>query len=103
MGSAETRNGPIGLFADVLHVPVGTGIATRSVFFQGGKVPLKTNTGTALAPKETLQVRLGSGAVGWKPDLAHFGQGCSEGSEFKNYAPRRASQTSRHFPCLPRL
>jgi hypothetical protein len=48
MGSAEIRDGPIGLLGDVLHVPVSTNITTRNVFFQGGKAALATNTGTAL-------------------------------------------------------
>jgi hypothetical protein len=48
MGSAEIRDGPIGLLGDVLHVPVSTKVTTRNVFFQGGNVALATNTGTAL-------------------------------------------------------
>lgn len=48
MGSAEIRVGPIGFFGDVLHVPVGTNITTRNVFFQGGSAALTSNTGTAL-------------------------------------------------------
>lgn len=48
MGSAEIRDGPFSLLGDVLHVPVGTTITTRNVFFQGGNAALTTNTGTAL-------------------------------------------------------
>ena len=48
MGSAEIRDGPIGLLGDVLHVPVSTTIRTHDVFFQGGKAALNTNTGMAL-------------------------------------------------------
>jgi hypothetical protein len=48
MGSAEIRVGPIGLLGDVLHVPIGTDITTRNVFFQGGNAALTANTGTAL-------------------------------------------------------
>ena len=48
MGAAEIRDGPFSLMGDVLHVPVGTNITTRNVFFQGGKAALTTNTGTAL-------------------------------------------------------
>jgi hypothetical protein len=55
MGSAEIRVGPIGLLGDVLHVPFGTNITTRNVFFQGGKAALTTNTGTALALYRVLE------------------------------------------------
>jgi hypothetical protein len=48
MGSAEIRDGPFSLLGDVLHVPVGTSITTRNVFFQGGNASLTTNIGTAL-------------------------------------------------------
>src|SRR5689334_11333412 len=34
IGSAEIRDGPIGLLGDVLHVPVSTKVTTRNVFFQ---------------------------------------------------------------------
>lgn len=34
MGSAEVRDGPFSLLGDVLHVPVGTNITTRNVFFR---------------------------------------------------------------------
>jgi hypothetical protein len=40
MGSAEVRDGPFGLLGDVLHVPVGTNITTRDIFFQGGNAAL---------------------------------------------------------------
>jgi hypothetical protein len=49
MGSAEIRVGPLSLLGDVLHVPVGTNITTRNVFFQGGSAAIAFNTGTALA------------------------------------------------------
>jgi hypothetical protein len=48
MGSAEIRDGPFSLLGDVIHVPVGTNITTRNVFYQGGNAALTTNTGTAL-------------------------------------------------------
>ncbi len=48
MGSAEIRDGPFSLFGDVLHVPVGTSITTRNLFYQGGNAALTTNTGTAI-------------------------------------------------------
>jgi hypothetical protein len=55
MGSAEIRDGPIGLLGDVLHVPVSTNIRTRDVLFQGGKAALNTNTGTALILYRALE------------------------------------------------
>ncbi len=48
MGSAEIRDGPFSLLGDVMHVPVGTNITTRNVFFQGGNASLTTNIGTAV-------------------------------------------------------
>ena len=48
MGSAEIRDGPFSLLGDVLHVPVGTNITTRNVFFNGGNASLTTNIGTAV-------------------------------------------------------
>ncbi len=48
MGSAEIRDGPFSLFGDVLHVPVGTNITTRNIFYQGGSATLTANMGTAL-------------------------------------------------------
>jgi hypothetical protein len=35
MGSAEIRDGPIGLLGDVVHGPFGSNISTRNVFYQG--------------------------------------------------------------------
>jgi len=70
MGSAEIRDGPIGLLGDVLHVPVGANITTRNVFFQGGKAALATNTGTAILFYRALDaptqfVDLGGGMRAW--------------------------------------
>jgi hypothetical protein len=48
MGAFEVRQGPFGFLGDVLHVPVGTNITTRNVFFQGGNADLMTNMGTGL-------------------------------------------------------
>src|SRR5271170_3466495 len=48
MGSVEFRDGPLSLLGDVLHVPVGTNITTRNVFFNGGNASLTTNIGTAV-------------------------------------------------------
>ena len=70
MGSAEIRDGPIGLLGDVLHVPVGTNITTRNVFFRGGNVALAMNTGTALVVYRVLSapnqfVDFGGGFRAW--------------------------------------
>ena len=43
----EIRDGPFSLLADSFHVPVGTGITTKNVFFDGGNAALTTNHGTA--------------------------------------------------------
>ncbi len=48
LGSAELRDGPFSLLGDGLHLPVGTNITTRNVFFQGGNAALRTNMGTGL-------------------------------------------------------
>ena len=48
IGFVEVRDGPFSLLGDVLHVPVGTNITTRNVFFQGGNAALTANMGTAL-------------------------------------------------------
>ena len=48
MGAFEIRQGPLGFLGDVLHVPVGTNITTRDVFFQGGNAVLNTNMGTGM-------------------------------------------------------
>jgi hypothetical protein len=55
MGSAEVRFGPIGLLGDVLHLAVGSNITTRNVLYQGGKVDLTANTGTALTLYRLLE------------------------------------------------
>ncbi len=46
MGSAELRYGPFGVLGDAMHVPVGTNITTRNVYYSGGKAALTTNIGT---------------------------------------------------------
>ena len=47
MGAIEIRDGPFSLLGDSFHVPVGTNITTRNVFFAGGDAALTTNQGTA--------------------------------------------------------
>jgi hypothetical protein len=48
IGSAEFRDGPFSLLGDIIHLPVGTNITTRNVFFNGGSAALTANIGTAL-------------------------------------------------------
>jgi hypothetical protein len=76
MGSAEIRDGPLGLFFDILHVPVSTNITTRNVFFQGGNAALRTNTGTALllyrvldTPGQYADLGVGFRAWGFSADV----------------------------------
>ena len=70
MGSAEVRDGPFSLLGDVLHVPVGTNITTRNIFFQGGNAALTANTGTALFLYHALdqpfqELDIGGGFRAW--------------------------------------
>jgi hypothetical protein len=46
-GLVEISDGPFGLLGEALHLPVGTSITTRNVFFSGGSASLITNEGTA--------------------------------------------------------
>ena len=48
LGSVEFRDGPFSLLGDVIHLPVGTNITTRNVFFNGGNASLTANIGTAV-------------------------------------------------------
>jgi hypothetical protein len=70
MGSVEFRQGPVGMLGDVIHIPVGTNVTTRNVFFNGGNAALTANTGTALflyRPFETPTqfADLGGGLRAW--------------------------------------
>lgn len=56
MGSIEIRDGPFGLLGDALHVPVGTDITTRNVFFNGGKAGLIADAGTATLLYRVLEI-----------------------------------------------
>jgi hypothetical protein len=47
MGAIEIRDGPFSLLGDSFHVPVGTNVTTRNVFFDGGNAALTANQGTA--------------------------------------------------------
>jgi hypothetical protein len=46
-GLVEISDGPFSLLGEALHLPVGTSITTRNVFFSGGSASLTTNEGTA--------------------------------------------------------
>ena len=48
MGSFEMRQGAYGFLGDFIHIPVGTNITTRNIFFNGGTAKLTASTGTAL-------------------------------------------------------
>ena len=48
IGAAEFRDGPFSLLGDVIHLPVGTNVTTRNVFFNGGSAALTANIGTAV-------------------------------------------------------
>src|SRR5258708_13008194 len=61
---------------DVLHVPVGTNVTTRNVFFQGGHADLTTNMGTGLVlyrpldqPTQFADFGLGFRAWSFSTDL----------------------------------
>jgi hypothetical protein len=47
MGAIEIRDGPFSLWGNSFHVPVGTDISTKNVFFNGGNATLTANQGTA--------------------------------------------------------
>jgi hypothetical protein len=68
MGSAEVRDGPFSLLGDVLHLPVGTNITTRNVFFQGGSATLTANIGTAVFLYHAVErpVQTIDGGVGFR-------------------------------------
>jgi hypothetical protein len=46
-GLVEISDGPFSLLGEALHLPVGTSITTRNVFFSGGSASLTANEGTA--------------------------------------------------------
>jgi hypothetical protein len=48
IGAAEFRDGPLSVLGDVIHLPVGTNVTTRNVFFNGGSASLTANIGTAV-------------------------------------------------------
>ena len=76
MGSIEIRDGPLGLLGDALHIPVGTDITTRNIFYRGGNAALITDSGTALllyraleAPTQYADLGVGFRAWGFSSNL----------------------------------
>jgi hypothetical protein len=76
LGSVEIRDGPFGLLGDAIHLPVGTDITTRNVFFNGGNAALIADTGTALFiyrafdhPGQYADFGVGFRAWGFSADL----------------------------------
>lgn len=66
MGAAELRDGPFGILADAMHVPLGVPITTRNIFFSGGNtgVVMSQVTGDFLyrvldQPSQTIDAGLG--------------------------------------------
>ncbi len=66
MGAAELRDGPFGILADAMHIPLGVPITTRNIFFSGGNtgVVMSVVTGDFLyrlldQPSQTIDGGLG--------------------------------------------
>jgi hypothetical protein len=66
MGAAELRDGPFGVLADAMHVPLAVPITTRNIFFSGGNssVVLSVVTGDFFyrvlnQPNQTIDAGLG--------------------------------------------
>ncbi len=66
MGAAELRDGPFGILADAMHIPLGVPITTRNILFSGGNsgVVLSVVTGDFLyrvldQPSQTIDGGLG--------------------------------------------
>ena len=77
-GTVEIHDGPFGLLGGAIHLPVGTDITTRNVFFNGGKAGLIADAGTATLlyrvleqpdPVRRFRCRLPRLGIFGKPDL----------------------------------
>jgi hypothetical protein len=68
IGSAEIRDGPFSLVGDIIHLPVGTDITTRNVFFNGGSASLTASIGTAVLLYHAVEQPVQSldGGVGFR-------------------------------------
>jgi hypothetical protein len=80
-GAIEIRDGPFSLWGDAFHIPVGTSITTRNVFFDGGSASLVTNEGTADLlyhwidqPTQSLDAGVGFRAWSFVADLTLNGR-----------------------------
>jgi hypothetical protein len=70
LGGIEIHDGPFSLLGGAVHLPVGTDITTRDVFFNGGNATLIANAGTATLLYRALEqptqyVDLGVGFRAW--------------------------------------
>jgi hypothetical protein len=43
MGAAELRDGPFGVLADAMHLPLGVPLTTRNIFYSGGNTGVVTS------------------------------------------------------------
>ena len=70
LGTIEIHDGPLSLLGGAIHLPVGTDITTRDVFFNGGKAGLIADAGTAtllyrVLEQPTQYADLGVGFRAW--------------------------------------
>jgi hypothetical protein len=77
MGSAEFRNGPLGITMDYLHAPVRAGFGTKNILFGGGTGGATIDTGSATflyraiaQPQQYLDVGLGVRVWGFGGSIA---------------------------------
>ena len=80
MGSFEIRQGAFGFVGDLIHLPVGTNITTRNVFYNGGSADMTATTGTALFmyrpladPVQFLDTGIGVRVWNFSSDLSFNG------------------------------
>jgi hypothetical protein len=81
LGAVEISDGPFSLFGDAFHIPVGTSVTTRNVFFSGGSASLIANQGTAdffyhvlTLPAQSLDAGIGFRAWSFTSDLTLNGR-----------------------------
>ena len=70
LSTIEIRDGPLGLLGGTFHVPVGTGLTTRDIAFNGSSATLITNARTAtlisrLLEQPTQYADVGLGFRAW--------------------------------------
>jgi hypothetical protein len=68
IGAAEFRDGPFSLVGDIIHLPVGTNVTTRNVFFNGGSASLTASIGTAVLLYHAVEQSVQSldGGIGFR-------------------------------------